>query len=134
MLSHLSPDNYIKSIIVEKEHLDSLNHVNNAVYVQWIQEIAAEHWLSKQPEAHTVEAYWVVLEHNIKYKRQAYLHDKLRIETWVEAPQGVKFPRVVKFYHGDMLVVDARTLWCWLDQTTNRPKRIPDQLLAKFLN
>ena len=71
MLEHSSPDIYTKAITVQKEHLDELNHVNNAVYVQWVQEIASVHWLSKQPEVPAQQAYWVVLEHSIKYKRQA---------------------------------------------------------------
>lgn len=124
---------FIKTITVEEQHLDDLDHVNNAIYVRWIQEIASEHWLSKHPQAHTKEAYWVVLEHNIQYKQQTYINDRLRVETFLEKPEGVKFPRVVSFYKGDQLVVKARTMWCWVDANNHRPKRIPEEMFKGFL-
>ena len=124
---------YTKNITVQKQHLDDLDHVNNTIYVQWIQDIASEHWLSKRTQSHTEEAYWVVLEHHIQYLRQAYLNDQLKVETFVESPMGVRFPRNVNFYRGNQLVVKARTLWCWLDKQTNRPRRITQEMLQGFL-
>ena len=127
------PKIFRKSITVEPEHLDDLNHVNNAVYVQWIQEIAREHWLSLETKAHGEDAYWVVLEHHIQYYRQAFLNDRLELETYVESPKGVRFPRWVKFYRDNDLIVQANTVWCWVDTVTNRPKRIPGEVLQGFL-
>ena len=128
-----SSKHYIKTISVESQHLDELNHVNNGVYVQWIQDIASAHWSSVRPHVDKEDAYWVVLEHHIKYLQQAFLNDQLRVETYVEPPEGVRFPRVVNFYRDNSLIVKARTLWCWVDTVSNRPKRITDDMLNRFL-
>ena len=127
-------DVFSKFIIVEPHHLDELKHVNNGVYVKWIQEIAREHWLSKNPSVNSDTAYWVVMDHHIQYKRQARLKDKLKVETYVEPPQGARFPRIVNFFSQDKLIVTARTIWCWIDGSNHRPKRIPADILAKFIS
>lgn len=126
-------DIYKKEIIVQSEHLDAIKHVNNAVYVQWIQEIAGEHWHSKFAKKEVPEDFWVVLEHHIQYKKQAFLGELLRVETYVEEPNGLRWPRVVNFYREDTLIVTARTSWCWIDAQSQRPKRISPEVLATFL-
>ena len=35
---------HIKEIVVNDEHLDQNNHVNNVQYVHWVEEMAKEHW------------------------------------------------------------------------------------------
>ncbi len=123
---------YKKEIVVKQAHLDDLNHVNNAIYVQWIQEIAGEHWNSRFTEEETQDAHWFVLEHHIQYKQQAFLGDVLQVETTVETPQGVRFPRIVNFYKNGKALVQARTLWCLVDAKTHRPKRVSQAFLDRF--
>lgn len=119
-------------VTVTEEHLDDLNHVNNLVYLKWVQEIAGEHWFSVLDKKNTPEEGWVVYEHNIQYKKQVFLGEELRIETYIEPAQGVKMPRRVNIYRGEDLVVTARTVWILIDRKTFRPKRIDKETLAKF--
>ena len=123
---------YTKSITVTKEHLDDLNHVNNAIYVHWIQDIAAEHWQSITGEQHTKDYYWVVFEHHIKYKKQVFLNEELTVKTYVKSPEGIKSLRVVEFYRKDELVVRADTNWILVDANTHKPIRVPNVFLKLF--
>ena len=68
-----------KKILVSKNDLDDLNHVNNVVYIQWIQKIAKEHWEKLASNEILDNYYWVLLEHQIKYLYPALLNDKIRI-------------------------------------------------------
>jgi acyl-CoA thioester hydrolase len=84
------------------EHIDELGHVNNAVWVQWIQTIAVAHWHSVCDPAHHDAYFWVVVRHEIDYLRAAYEGDRIVGRTWVgEAPKGARFDRIVEFVGPD---------------------------------
>lgn len=123
---------YQKTIKVTIKHLDELNHVNNAVYVQWVQEIAGEHWQNITGEKHTKDYYWVVFEHHIQYKKQVFLNEELSAKTYVKSPEGLKFPRIVEFYRDTELVVSAQTNWILVDGKTHKPMRVPTTFLKLF--
>src|SRR6185437_1896169 len=80
------------------EHIDELGHVNNAVWVQWIQQVAVAHWDAVASQAQRDAYYWVVVRHEIDYLRPAHEGDRIAARTWVaDAPQGARFDRFVEF-------------------------------------
>ena len=120
-----------KKIVVSKEDLDDLSHVNNIVYIHWVLEIANSHWESLV-SSQTLENYhWVLLDHNIKYLRPALLKDKIKIKTFVEKTAGVKSSRVVEIYNdnSEKLLVSSKTNWCLISSKTNKPCRIPKEII-----
>ena len=117
------------------EHIDELGHVNNAVWVQWIQEVAVTHWYAAAPEAYRDAFVWVVIRHEIDYLRPALEGETVTGRTWVgEAPQGARFDRHMEFVGQDGKVkIRARTTWAMLDKTSGRPQRITPEIVAPFL-
>jgi acyl-CoA thioester hydrolase len=117
------------------EHIDELGHVNNAVWVQWIQEIAVAHWRSLADPEHDAAYVWVVVRHEIDYLRPAFEGDTVAARTWVgEAPKGARFDRFVEFAGKDgRICVRARTSWAILDKASGRPIRVPPEVIAPFL-
>ena len=117
------------------EHIDQLGHVNNAVWVQWMEQIAVAHWDAVADPAHKDAYYWVVVRHEIDYLRAAYEGDRIAGRTWVgEAPRGAKFDRHLEFTGGDgKLCVRARTTWAVIDKAAGRPIRVPPEVVAPFL-
>ena len=115
--------------------IDELGHVNNAVWVQWIQQVAVYHWDSVADAAHKHAYYWVVVRHEIDYLRAAVEGDRITARTWVgEAPKGARFDRHVEFTGDDCKVrVRAKTTWAILDKATGRPLRVPADVAAPFL-
>lgn len=123
-----------QTITVQQQDIDDLNHVNNVVFVQWVQDIASAHWnVLATPEIQSKYA-WVVLKHEIEYFSPAVLHDVLMVKTWVEKSEGVRSERHVEFYQqeSNKLVVRAKTMWCLLDAGTMRPRRIDSDILTLF--
>lgn len=120
-------------IKVQPEDIDQMGHVNNVVYLRYVQETAEAHWKSFAPDELQKEVVWVVLRHEIDYHKPAFEGDILICETWVEEANGVKMPRnvVIKNESGQQLI-SARTIWCALDGTTFRPKRIEASLYEQF--
>ena len=123
-----------KEIIVSKNDLDDLNHVNNVVYIKWVQEIAKNHWNSLVSNEITKNYYWVLLEHQIKYLNPAFLNDKIRLKTYIDKNEGVKSVRIVEIYNKDTnkLLVTSKTIWCLINAKTNKPNRITDEIRQAF--
>lgn len=117
------------------DHIDELGHVNNAVWVQWVQEIAVAHWNSVAQSAHKDAYFWVVVRHEIDYLRAAYEGDRVTARTWVgEAPQGARFDRFVQFVGPDeKICVRSKTQWAIIDKALGRPIRVPAEVIAPFI-
>jgi acyl-CoA thioester hydrolase len=117
------------------EHIDELGHVNNAVWVQWIQHIAVAHWYSVADPAHDAAYFWVVTRHEIDYLRAAFEGDRVVGRTWVgDEPKGARFDRHVEFAGKDGKVcVRAKTSWAIIDRAAGRPIRVPAEVIAPFM-
>lgn len=116
-------------ITILKIDIDDLNHVNNAVYVKWMDEVAKKHW-SLLSEGHHLEEYiWVVSRHEIDYKNQALLGDEITAKTWVGETRGVTSERFIEFYKGDVLLAKSKTTWVLLDAKSFKPTRIRENIL-----
>ena len=119
---------------VEEDDLDELQHVNNVRYVQWIQDIAKEHWEVRATPELKDDFFWVVIRHEIDYKKQALLNDDLIIETYVGDTTFVtseRFVNIKKASNGEVLVA-AKSVWCLLDTGTKKPTRITPALTKVF--
>jgi acyl-CoA thioester hydrolase len=122
-------------ITAKAEHIDELGHVNNAVWVQWIQEVALAHWYSIADPAHQDDYIWVVVRHEIDYLRAVVEGETVTGRTWVgEAPKGARFDRHMEFVGEDGKVrVRAVTQWAIIDKAAGRPIRVPPAVVAPFL-
>ena len=114
--------------------IDELGHVNNAVFVRWIQEIATAHWRELALPEDDAAYVWVVTRHEIDYRRITPPGETLVGETWVGTPAGARFDRHVRFTGaaGDTRV-DARTVWALIDRATWRARRVPPDLVARLM-
>ena len=123
-----------KEITVSKNDLDDVNHVNNVIYIHWVQEIAKEHWKSRVSNEMIKNYYWVLLEHQIKYLNPALLNDKIMIKTYIEKTEGIRSNRIVEIYNrnNDKLLVKSKTIWCLINAKTNKPNRITDEIRKAF--
>jgi acyl-CoA thioester hydrolase len=122
------------SFTARPEHIDELGHVNNAVWVQWIQQVAVAHWEAVADAAHKDAYFWVVVRHEIDYLRAAHEGDTVTAHTWVaDAPQGARFDRFVEFTGADgKTCVRAKTQWAIIDRALARPIRVPPEVIAPF--
>ena len=123
-----------KTLTVSNNDLDGLNHVNNVRYVQWVQDVAEEHWNLKA-SADILDAYfWVMLSHHIQYKGQAFLNDILVLKTFVTKSEGVTSTRMVEIYNKNFgkLLTTSETKWCFMTKNNNRPARIPQNIIELF--
>ena len=114
---------------VSSDDIDGLQHVNNLVYVKWMDEIATKHWAYLTKDTPLPEYVWVVVRHEIDYLKQAGLEDEITVKTWVGETKGVTSVRFMEFYKNDLLLVRAKTTWAMLDAKTYKPSRIRENVL-----
>ena len=126
---------YTCTFTAQPEHIDELGHVNNAVWVQWIQDIAVSHWASTaKPE--DVDAYfWVVTRHEIDYRGNVREGESVIARTWIpDPPHGAQFDRMVEFSDSKgKRLVTARSTWALIDRASGRLSRVPAQMAERFL-
>ena len=126
---------FTRTIVAPASAIDELGHVNNGVWVQWIQDVAVEHWRSVADPAHDAAYVWVVVRHEIDYLRAAFEGETLTARTWVgDAPKGARFDRHMEFTGDDGKVrVRAVTQWAIIDRASGRPIRVPAEVIAPFM-
>jgi len=118
------------------EHIDELGHVNNAAWVQWIQQVAVAHWDLVADAAQKNAYYWVVVRHEIDYLRAAHEGDRVTARTWIgDAPRGARSERFVEFTGPDgKICVRSKTQWAIIDKALGKPIRVPAEVIAPFIS
>ena len=114
--------------------IDEQNHVNNAVYLRWIQDVATAHWKSLASTEAQAAIAWVVLRHEIDYRSPASLGVEIRLRTWVGKASRLKFERFTEIHRkiDKHLLAQARTLWVPVDVRAGKAIRVSAELRAQF--
>jgi len=123
---------YHTSLIVKEDALDEAEHVNNVTYLQWVNDIAIEHWKHLASKEMLDNYFWVVMNHYIEYKGQAFLGEKLRLSTYITDYKAVTCTRVVEIYKGEKLINKATNNWCLMNNKTKKPTRLTPEIIALF--
>ncbi|MEO9599836.1 thioesterase family protein [Parasphingorhabdus sp.] len=123
------------SITAQAEDIDELGHVNNAVWVRWIQDMATAHWNAIAPKDAIDQYIWVVTRHEIDYRGNVGSGETVTGHTWIsEPPKGARFWRNVSFTGSDdKIKVIAKTNWAIIDRQKGRAVRVPSALADLFL-
>jgi len=126
---------YTKIFIIPESAIDENGHVNNVAYVQWMQDIALEHYSSIGGiQAQGPDATWVIREHRIEYFLPAYAGEEIEIRTWVENIQRVRSLRKYEFVRraDGKTLVKGETDWVFVDVKSGRPLAIPQEVSDVF--
>ena len=118
------------------EHIDELGHVNNAVWVQWMEAIATAHWEAVALPEHRAAYAWVVTRHEIDYRGNVSAGEQVTAHTFIpEGPIGARFDRRVDFRNAEgKVIVSARTTWAMIEIASGRIKRVPREVAAPFMD
>ncbi|MFM5929888.1 MAG: acyl-CoA thioesterase [Novosphingobium sp.] len=116
------------------EHIDVMGHVNNAVWVQWMEALATAHWESAALPEHQAKYVWVVTRHEIDYRGNISEGESVTAETFIpEGPTGARFDRCVEFKNSaGKVIVSARSTWAMIDAESGRLARVPPEVAEPF--
>ena len=117
---------------VEPDDVDAQAHVNNVVYVAWVQDVAVALWEALASAVLVRSVWWVAARHEIDYLAPALRDDEVEVRTRVGHAEGLRFERFTEIRRiGDArLLVRSRTVWVPVDPETGRPMRIGPEVRA----
>jgi len=129
-----SPERFELTISVGAQDIDLLGHVNNVVYVRWVQDAAIAHWNAAATTAQKASVGWVVVRHEIDYKYPARLRDEIIARTWVGTANKNIFERHTEILRAQdlKLLARARSLWCPVDMHSGKPTRVGSDIRERF--
>jgi acyl-CoA thioester hydrolase len=132
--SRPAPERFALPIKVQDVDIDQLGHVNNVVYLKWVQDAAVAHWRAAATREQQAALAWVVIRHEIDYASAARPGDDIVAETWVGVASRWTFERHTEIRRpaDGKLLARARTLWCPIDVGTGRPARVDADVRARF--
>ena len=127
------PNRFTLTFTAAAEHIDVMGHVNNAVWVQWMEAIATAHWQADAAPEHRAAYVWVVTRHEVDYRGNIGLGQSVIAETYIPAgPKGARFERWIDFRLAGKPIVTARSTWAMIDLATGRIARGTAEIAAPF--
>ena len=119
---------------VRPDDIDQLGHVNNVVYLRWVQDVAVAHWRARATPEQQATMFWDVVRHEIDYKRAARRGDTIIVRTWVGEAGARDFERFTDILRARdrKLLAHARTLWCPIDAQSGRPLAVGADVRERF--
>ncbi|HYU94745.1 MAG TPA: thioesterase family protein [Sphingomicrobium sp.] len=121
-------------IAIDQADIDHMGHVNNAVYLKWVQEAVIDYWRSVAPPDAVARHLWVALKHEITYRKPTFLQDAVVAEVIAEKVEGARafFHTVLK--RGEDVLSEIQSCWCCLDAASLRPARLARDVIGRFLS
>jgi acyl-CoA thioester hydrolase len=129
-----STERFEQTISVSPQDIDLFDHVNNVVYVRWVQEVSTAHWYSAATETQKETIGWIVVRHEIDYMNSARLGDAIVARTWVGTARKNIFERHAEFIRvrDQKVLARARSLWYPIDLRSRRPTRVGKDIYERF--
>lgn len=122
---------------VRAEDIDLLGHVNNLVYLKWMQSAAVAHsaeqgWPTERYQS--LQAGWVVRSHQIEYLQPAFADHGIIVRTWVADLKKISSLRRYQILRDrdEAVLATAATNWAFIDFATGRLTRIPLEVADAF--
>lgn len=129
-----SPERFPITVRVQPSDIDELGHVNNLVYLRWSQEAATAHWTARTTPDQRATVIWVVVRHEIDYRRPAMPGDEVIVTTWVGQASHRTYERHTEIVRASdaTLLAKARTLWVPLDPRTMKVTEVSAEVRERF--
>ncbi|HSN43444.1 MAG TPA: thioesterase family protein [Propionibacteriaceae bacterium] len=113
--------------------MDAQGHVNNSLYVDYLQEARAQ-FLLEGPNHHMLGGGVVVVGHQVEYVRPiSYTEQPMVIDLFVSEVGAARFVIGYELHHDGELCARARTVLCPFDFSTGAPRRMTREERGHFL-
>jgi acyl-CoA thioester hydrolase len=121
------------ALAIEPGDIDFMGHVNNSVYLKWVQEAVVAYWRRVAPAEAVAQHLWVAIRHEITYRRPAFPDDNVVAQVMAEGVQGARAFFSTLITRGEEVLAEVKSSWCCLDAATLRPARLARDVVRRFL-
>ena len=121
------------SIKIAKVDIDHMGHVNNSVYLRWVQDAVVQYWEKFAPAEAVAKHLWVALKHEITYLKPTFLSDVVVAEVVADQVRGARAFFSTAVTRGGEVLVEVKSCWCCLDAATKKPVRLEREIAQRFL-
>lgn len=121
------------AVTIEPGDIDFMGHVNNAIYLKWVQAAVLDHWNTCAPADARTQHVWVAVRHEITYRRPAFIHDKVTASVLLKRVHGARAFYETSIIRGSEILAEVKSSWCCLNAMTLRPERVSRDLICSFL-
>jgi acyl-CoA thioester hydrolase len=119
---------------IAPDDIDHMGHVNNSVYLKWVQDAVIGYWEKVAPSEAVSSHLWVALKHEISYRRPAFLEDSVVADVIAEQVMGARAFFTTIFRRGEDVLAEVKSIWCCLDADTRRPARLAHDIVSRFVS
>ena len=132
--SDMVSEAYHHPIGIHAEDIDHMGHVNNSVYLKWVQEAVVRYWEKVAPPEAVARHLWIALSHEINYRRPTFLDDLVVADVIAEKVDGARafFTTVIK--RGEEVLAEVKSTWCCLDAASRKPARLAREIAQRFIS
>ena len=128
-----APTPHVHRLAIEPGDIDFMGHVNNSVYLEWVQEAVIAYWRRVAPAEAVAKHLWVALKHEISYRRPAFIGDVVVASVVAEGVQGARAFFSTMITRGEEVLAEVKSAWCCLDAVTHRPARLARDVVRRFV-
>jgi acyl-CoA thioester hydrolase len=121
-------------VAIQPADIDHMGHVNNSVYLKWVQDAVVDYWQSVAPPDAVARHLWVALKHEITYLKPTFLQDNVVAEVIAEKVEGARAFFTTVLRRGEDVLSEIHSGWCCLDAATQRPARLAREIATRFLS
>jgi acyl-CoA thioester hydrolase len=121
-------------VAIDPADIDHMGHVNNAVYLKWVQDAVVDYWRSVAPPDAVARHLWVALKHEITYLRPTFLQDVVVAEVIAEKVEGARAMFTTVLRRGEEVLSEIKSSWCCLDAVSLRPARLARDIVGRFIS
>ena len=132
-MAQASAPRLLHALAIAPGDIDFMGHVNNAVYLTWVQEAVIAYWRRVAPAEAVAQHLWVAIRHEITYRRPAFLDDRIVASVEADGEQGARafFSTIIS--RGEEILAEVKSSWCCLDAATMRPARLAREVVRLFV-
>jgi acyl-CoA thioester hydrolase len=130
----MAADTFHYPIGIVPGDIDHMGHVNNSVYLKWVQDAVVRFWETVAPADAVTQHLWVALQHQITYRRPAFLEDNIVADVVAEGVAGAKAMFTTVIMRGEEVLAEVKSTWCCLDAVSLRPARLARHIVARFVD
>ena len=120
-------------VAIHPADIDHMGHVNNSVYLRWVQDAVVDYWQSIAPPDAVAKHLWVALKHEITYLKPTFLQDNVVAEVIAEKVEGARAFFTTVLRRGEDVLSEIHSCWCCIDAATQRPARLALEISGRFL-